>query len=281
MKKILLLVLGLVVLACTNNVPLQTAVKQGGVTNNTPVQTKSIDNSKFQGINYLEKKVIGISMETSGMSYEDRIGFLEDRIIGNRSNDNILIRQRKLYDLVFLDGSYYSLNTKVDNLEDYIFQERDSELDLQTRIEKIEEYLYSDRKNGEALLDRINDIYSYLLITDKDFIKKGQFLKREIGVIEIRTVRNYGSLEVGEILEFNLEKDIEGIAKTGSLVIGKVISKTTGGLFTDEKVTIVLGKIINQERREISIYKKIELEGNVQRIFGGKYVRIDNMVIIG
>lgn len=282
MKRAVLIIVALIFgVSCGNLTPVTEAIKQGGATPGDAVVTTKVTNAKFQGIEYIEDRVIGFSLAGSGRSIEQRIDFLEDKIIGNRSNDNVLIRQRKLYDLAFLDGSYYSLNTKVDNLEDYMFQERYRELDLLTRIEKVEEYLFGYRKNSVSILDRINEIYQYLLISDTDFVKRGQFLKREVNTIEIRPIRKYGSLEVGEILEFNLEKEIEGIAKPGSIVIGKVISKTKGTLFDDEKVTILLGKIINEERREISIYKKLEINGNIQRIFGGKYVRIDEMLIIG
>lgn len=282
MKKVIFIIAIIVfAVSCTNMTPVMEAVKQGGQVTGETVVTTKLTNAKFQGIEYIEDRVIGMTLVGSGKSIEQRIDFLEDKIVGNRSNDNVLIRQRKIYDLVFLDGSYYSLNTKVDNLEDYMFQERYRELDLLTRIEKVEEYLLGFRKNKTSILDRINEIYQYLLISDKDFVKKGQFLKRQVDTIEIRPIKKYGSLELGEILEFNLEKEIEGIAKPGSIVIGKVISKTKGTLFDDEKVTILLGKIINEERREISIYKKLEINGNVQRVFGGKYVRIDDMLIIG
>mgnify|MGYP003484461369 FL=1 len=40
-------------------------------------------------------------------------------------------------------------------------------------------------------------------------------------------------------------------------------------------------KIINEEGREVSIYKTLELKGNSSGLFFGKQVRIDNVLIIG
>lgn len=238
-------------------------------------------NTKFIGLRQIEEVIFGFNIENSGRSFEDRLSILERRIIGNTSNDNILVRQRKLYDLIFLDGSYYSIMTKTDNLEDYLFQNRTKEKDLLTRVETIEEYLFGDRLGSEAIVDRVHHIYDYLLLKDSNFAVAAQFLQKTIGIIEIKAVRTYGSLFEGQTLEFNLERDIEGVARAGSLVIGQVISREKGGLVKDEKVVIVLRKIINEDRREISIYKKIEITGNTSKLFFGKNVRIDELLIIG
>jgi len=238
-------------------------------------------NTKFIGLRQIEEVIFGFNIENSGRSFEDRLSILEKRIVGNTSNDNILVRQRKLYVLIFLDGSYYSIMTKTDNLEDYLFQNRTKEKDLLTRVETIEEYLFGDRLGSEAIVDRVHHIYDYLLLKDSNFAVAAQFLQKTVGIIEIKAVRTYGSLFEGQTLEFNLEKDIEGVARAGSLVIGQVISREKGGLLKDEKVVIVLRKIINEERREISIYKKIEITGNASKLFFGKNVRIDELLIIG
>ena len=78
-----------------------------------------------------------------------------------------------------------------------------------------------------------------------------------------------------------MEKDIPGLAKAGSLVVGQVITKKKNSLFNDEEVVIMFRKIINEEGREVSIYKTLELKGNSSGLFFGKQVRIDNVLIIG
>lgn len=238
-------------------------------------------NTKFIGLRQIEETIFGFNIEKTDRSFEERLDILENKIVGNTSNDNILVRQRKLYDLIFLDGSYYSLMTKTDNLEDYLFQNRNKNQDLLTRVETIEEYLFGSRLESEAIVDRVHHIYDYLLLEDSNFASKAQFAQKNIGVMELKAVRTYGSLHEGQILEFNLERGIEGVANAGSLVVGQVISKEKGGLFKDEKVVIVFKKIINQERREIAIYKKLEITGNTSRLFFGKFVRIDDILIIG
>lgn len=249
--------------------------------NNGIVPYAQDENTKFLGLKQVEETVFGFNTENSGRSFEKRLDILEKKVVGNISDDNILVRQRKLYDLIFLDGSYYSLMTKTDNLEDYLFQNRRKEKDLLTRVERMEEYLFGERLDSEAVLDRVHHIYEYLLLEDSNFAVKAQFLQKDIDLIEIKAVKKYGSLQQGQLLEFNLEKDIEGIAKAGSIVVGQVINKDPGGIFKDEKVVIVLRKIINEDRREIAIYKKLEITGNTSRLLFGKYVRIDDVLIIG
>lgn len=245
------------------------------------VEFEQKENTKFIGLKQIEEEILGFNTENSGRSFEERLDILEKKIFGNTSNDNILVRQRKLYDLIFLDGSYYSLMTKTDNLEDYLFQNRRKDKDLLTRVERIEEYLFGSRLDSEAIVDRVHHVYEYLLLEDQNFAVKAQFLQKDIDVIEIKAVYKYGALQEGQVLEFNLEKDIEGIAKAGSIVMGQVIRRETGGLFKDEKIVIVLRKIINEDRREIAIYKKLEIEGNKSRLFFGRFVRIDDLLIIG
>ena len=273
MKKLLLFALLLISVALSG---ASTTTTKGEVLNGDENA-----NTKFIGLRQIEETVFGFNIEHSDRSFEERLNILENKIIGNTSNDNILIRQRKLYDLIFMDGSYYSLMTKTDNLEDYLFQNRNKNQDLLTRVETIEEYLFGERLDSEAIVDRVHHVYDYLLLEDSNFASKAQFAQRNIGIIEIKTVRTYGALQEGQIIEFNLESGIEDVANAGSLVVGQVISKEKGGLFRDEKVVIVLKKIINQDKREIAIYKKLEITGNTSRLFFGKFVRIDDILIIG
>lgn len=236
---------------------------------------------KFQGIRQIEIQVLGYDLENSGLSFEDRLNMLERRVFGNTSSDNVLVRQRKLYDLLFLDSSYFSLITKTDNLEDYLFQNRRKERDIMTRVERVEEYLFGTRLEKDSLVSRIDNLYEYLLLRDQNFAVKAKFLQKQIDVFEIKAIRRYGALQLNQILEFNLEKDIPGIASAGSLVIGQVISKKKSSMTVDEEVVIIFRKIINTDGRDISIYKTLELKGNSSGLFFGRQVRIDNVLIIG
>lgn len=236
---------------------------------------------KFQGIKQIEVQVLGYDLENSGLSFEDRLNMLEKRVFGNVSSDNVLVRQRKLYDLLFLDSSYFSLITKTDNLEDYLFQNRKKEKDIMTRVERVEEYLFGTRLEKDSLVSRIDNLYEYLLLRDQNFAIKAKFLQKEIDIFEIKAIKRYGSLQLNQVLEFNLEKDIPGLAKAGSLVIGQVISKKKSSMKNDEEVVIIFRKIINTDGRDISIYKTLELKGNSSGLFFGKQVRIDNVLIIG
>lgn len=236
---------------------------------------------KFQGIKQIEVQVLGYDLENSGLSFEDRLNMLERRVFGNVSSDNVLVRQRKLYDLLFLDSSYFSLITKTDNLEDYLFQNRKKEKDIMTRVERVEEYLFGTRLEKDALVSRIDNLYEYLLLRDQNFAIKAKFLQKEIDIFEIKAIKRYGSLQLNQVLEFNLEKDIPGLAKAGSLIIGQVISKKKSSMKNDEEVVIIFRKIINTDGRDISIYKTLELKGNSSGLFFGKQVRIDNVLIIG
>lgn len=236
---------------------------------------------KFQGIKQIEVQVLGYDLENSGLSFEDRLNMLERRVFGNVSSDNVLVRQRKLYDLLFLDSSYFSLITKTDNLEDYLFQNRKKEKDIMTRVERVEEYLFGTRLEKDALVSRIDNLYEYLLLRDQNFAIKAKFLQKEIDIFEIKAIKRYGALQLNQVLEFNLEKDIPGLAKAGSLIIGQVISKKKSSMQNDEEVVIIFRKIINTDGRDISIYKTLELKGNSSGLFFGKQVRIDNVLIIG
>ena len=247
-----------------------------------PVNLYEVDDSnKFEGISRIEKTVLGYDLETSGLSFEDRLNMLEKKVFGNTSSDNVLVRQRKLYDLLFLDSSYFSLITKTDNLEEYLFQNRKKEKDILTRVERIEEYLFGTRLEKDSLVARIDNLYEYLLLRDQNFAVKAKFLQKEIDIFEIKAIKRYGALKLNQVLEFNLEKDIPGLAKAGSLVVGQVITKKKNSLFNDEEVVIMFRKIINEEGREVSIYKTLELKGNSSGLFFGKQVRIDNVLIIG
>lgn len=236
---------------------------------------------KFQGIKQIEVQVLGYDLENSGLSFEDRLNMLERRVFGNVSSDNVLVRQRKLYDLLFLDSSYFSLITKTDNLEDYLFQNRKKEKDIMTRVERVEEYLFGTRLEKDSLVSRIDNLYEYLLLRDQNFAIKAKFLQKEIDIFEIKAIKRYGALQLNQVLEFNLEKDIPGLAKAGSLIIGQVISKKKSSMKNDEEVVIIFRKIINTDGRDISIYKTLELKGNSSGLFFGKQVRIDNVLIIG
>lgn len=248
----------------------------------TPKTLFEFDESdKFKGISQIEKTVYGYDLENRLMSFEDRLSMLERKLFGNVSGDNVLVRQRKLYDLLFLDSSYFSLITKTDNLEDYLFQNRKTEKDLLTRVERVEEFIFGTRLEKDSLVSRVDNIYEYLLLKDQNFAVKAQFLQKEIDVFEIKAIKRYGSLQKDQILEFNLEKDIPGLARAGSLIVGQVISKKKSNFFDDEEVIIVFRKIINEENREIAIYKKLELKGNTSGLFFGKQVRIDGILIIG
>lgn len=237
--------------------------------------------TKFSGITKIEKEIFGFISFNSGLNFEERLGIAEEKVFGDKSNENILVRQRKLHDLIYLDGSFYSLLTKIDNLENYLFQERRRYYDILTRLEKIEEYIYGYRLNRDSITNRVSSLYEYLLLEDKNFIKKGKFLKKDIGIIELKAVKNYGNLRVDDVVEFNLEKTIDGIAESGSIVVGKVLKRSKQGMFGDEKVIIILRKIITANKREIGIYKKLEIKGNVQNFIFGKKVRIDKILIIG
>lgn len=239
------------------------------------------DSNKFEDISKIEKTVLGYNLENSGLGFEDRLNMLEKKVFGNTSSDNVLVRQRKLYDLLYLDSSYFSLITKTDNLEEYLFQNRKKEKDITTRIERAEEYLFGTRLEKDSLVARIDNLYEYLLLRDQNFAVKAKFLQKEIDVFEIKAIKRYGSLKLNQILEFNLEKDIPGLAKAGSLVVGQVISKKKNNVFSDEEVVIMFRKIINEDGREVSIYKTLELTGNSSGLFFGKQVRIDNVLIIG
>ena len=235
-----------------------------------PVNLYEIDDSnKFEGISRIEKTVLGYDLETSGLSFEDRLNMLEKKVFGNTSSDNVLVRQRKLYDLLFLDSSYFSLITKTDNLEEYLFQNRKKEKDILTRVERVEEYLFVTILEKDSLVARIDNLYEYLLLRDQNFAVKAKFLQKEIDVFEIKAIERYGALKLNQVLEFNLEKDIPGLAKKKN------------SLFNDEEVVIMFRKIINEEGREVSIYKTLELKGNSSGLFFGKQVRIDNVLIIG
>lgn len=171
--------------------------------------------------------------------------------------------------------------TKTDNLEDYLFQNRKKEKDIMTRVERVEEYLFGTRLEKDALVSRIDNLYEYLLLRDQNFAIKAKFLQKEIDIFEIKAIKRYGSLQLNQVLEFNLEKDIPGLAKAGSLIIGQVISKKKSSMKNDEEVVIIFRKIINTDGRDISIYKTLELKGNSSGLFFGKQVRIDNVLIIG
>lgn len=247
-----------------------------------PVNLYEADESfKFEGIKQIEVQVLGYDLENSGLSFEDRLNMLEKRVFGSVSSDNVLVRQRKLYDLLFLDSTYFSLITKTDNLEDYLFQNRKKEKDVLTRVERVEEYLFGTRLEKDSLVSRIDNLYEYLLLRDQNFAVKAKFLQKEIDVFEIKTVKRYGALQLNQVLEFNLEKDIPGLANAGSLVIGQVISKKKSSMLSDEEIVIIFRKIVNTEGRDISIYKTLELKGNSSGLFFGKQVRIDNVLIIG
>ena len=247
-----------------------------------PVNLYEADESfKFEGIKQIEVQVLGYDLENSGLSFEDRLNMLEKRVFGSVSSDNVLVRQRKLYDLLFLDSTYFSLITKTDNLEDYLFQNRKKEKDILTRVERVEEYLFGTRIEKDSLVSRIDNLYEYLLLRDQNFAVKAKFLQKEIDVFEIKAVKRYGALQLNQILEFNLEKDIPGLASAGSLVIGQVISKKKSSMLSDEEIVIIFRKIVNTDGRDISIYKTLELKGNSSGLFFGKQVRIDNVLIIG
>ena len=64
------------------------------------------------------------------------------------------------------------------------------------------------------------------------------------------------------VVLFNLEKDIPGLAKSGSLVVGQVIKKEKLKFSSDEEIIIVFRKIITEEGREVSIDKTLEIKGN-------------------
>lgn len=239
------------------------------------------ESKKFEDLSKVEKTVLGYDLQSSGLSFEDRLGMLEKKVFGNISSDNILIRQKKIYDLLFLDSSYYSLITKTDNIEEYLFQDRKKEKDILTRVERAEEYLFGTRLGNDSLISRIDNIYEYLLLRDQNFGIKAKFLQKDIDIFEIRAIKRYGSLKLNQILEFNLEKDIPGLAKSGSLVIGQVIKKEKLKFSSEEEVIIVCRKIITEEGREVSIDKTLEIKGNSTGLFFGKQVRIDNILIIG
>lgn len=240
----------------------------------------SIAFSQFKKIPYMEKKILGFEYLNSERTFEQRLDLLERKVFGETSKDSLIKREEELYDLLFLDGKYFSPFTKVGNLEKYLFNKKNLDLDLLTRIEKLEENLYSEINNKNSVLKRITDLYSYLLLTKEDFINTNNYIS-DLELLEIKAIKKYKGLKKDQSLYFILKNDIDGVAKSGSLVIAKVISRKRRGIFDDEKVIIVIQKIINEDKRELDIYKKIELIGNKRKLIGGDKVIINDLKFIG
>lgn len=241
-----------------------------------------ISYAKFEKIEFMESKIYGFKLANEQYNFEERINNLEEKVMGRKGTENVFTRESKLYNLLFLDGKYYSINTKVNNLEDYLFKGIFDEKDFLTRIENIETYLYNEIDNNDDMVNRINKIYKYLLLKDSDFVLKAKFLKKQVGIIEIKLARQAQSLTEGSTIVFNLEKEIPDIAEAGSKVIGEIVSYERNSFFKDDTMTIILSRIKNKSGRDIDIYKKIEIKGNEVKFFiGGKKVNLRDMLIIG
>lgn len=92
--------------------------------------------------------------------------------------------------MLFLDSSYYSLITKTDNIEEYLFQDRKKEKDILTRVERAEEYLFGTRLGNDSLISRIDNIYEYLLLRDQNFGIKAKFLQKILIFLKLEQLKD-------------------------------------------------------------------------------------------
>ncbi len=230
----------------------------------------------FEKIKTIERKIFGFTLEESG-NFTKRLDVIEEKLFGEISVENDIKREKKLHDMLFINGNYYSPIRKIERIENFLFEKRNFEKDILTRVENIEEYIFHSIYNEESIIDRLNKIYSYLLLENEEFRNSKLFVS-EVDKIKIAISKKDEKYKINDKIVFMLQEDITGVARAGSKVLGKIDDKD-GFLFRNKKIKINFYRILSTEDEIIDIHGKKELQEN--RLDSEKAIEVQSVVIIG
>ncbi len=209
----------------------------------------------FEKLNLVEKSMFGYQVSTD-KSLDERVSAVEIIISGGVSDGNIDGRIDKISDFLTNDGVYLSPATKIGKIEFFLFKKRAEKLPIIERVERVESFLFKKIDNKQPITSRLTRIYSYLFETREEIALSGDIFKKK-SKIKLLILTNISEIKEGEEVFFTLGEDIKGVAKSGSKVRGKVLQIEK----KDKKqvVKVMIYEMINEELREINIYKKAEI----------------------
>jgi hypothetical protein len=231
--------------------------------------------AEFEKLDKIEMKMFGYRVSKE-KSLDERISALEVIIAGGISEGNIDVRINKISDFILKDGMFLSPSTKIGKIELFLFKNIEEKVPLLERVEKIESFLFKKIDNKQPISSRVTRIYGYVFETREEIILSGDIFKKKSG-IKLKPLTDILSVQEGEEIYFTLLEDIKGIAKSGSKVRGKVLRIEKKE--KSEILKVMIYEIINEELREINIYKKAEIILKDKRIEKG--YEIEEIGIIG
>lgn len=231
--------------------------------------------AEFEKLDKIEIQMFGYK-SAADKSLDERVSALEIIVTGESSEGNIDGRIKKISDFILNDGIYLSPLTKTGDIEWFLFKKRADKLPLIERVENIETFLFKKIDNKQSITARITRIYNYLLETREEIVLSGDIFKKK-KKIKLNMLTDISKSEEGKEVFFTLAEDITGIAKSGSKVRAKVLRKEKKG--KDEIIKVMIYEIINEELREINIYKKAEITVRENKKSSG--YEIEEIGIIG
>lgn len=232
----------------------------------------------FEKLENAERTIFGFRLSTAN-SYEERITIVEEKLYGKVSSKAILERESDMYNLLFVDGKYYSILTKISNVEEFLFRQKNITADLLSRLEKIENYLFNNVYNKETITFRVKNIYRFLSLRESDFILKGN----GVGVINSIKITLPGTktkFRKGEKIVFEIAEDVEGVLFKGDKLSGEITEVKNAGFMSDEEIEVVLTKGVGSDGREYDIYKRFFISGTKKNLIGGKTIEIKKTIYI-
>ena len=206
-------------------------------------------------IGKLENKIFGYNYENN-KSVLERVEQLEYVVIGDTAEGNVFERINKMNQLIEKSGEYSSIEEKVAIIENFLFKKIETKKPILLRIETVEDFLFKKITNGVGLSQRLGTIYNFL------FINRGEVLVETINfkkraVLRIKPLFTKEDLKFKEKMYFEITKDSPGVAKRGSKVVAEIIS--TGEESGKSYGLFIIETLINEENKEIIIYKKVKV----------------------
>lgn len=230
---------------------------------------------EFEKLDIVEMKLFGYQVSTD-KSLDERVEALERVVSGGRAEGNINSRIDKISDFLLKDGTYVSPATKIGNIERFLYKKRNDKEPILERVENVESFLFKKINNSQPLTSRITRIYTYLFETMEEITLNGDTFKIK-SPVKLTPITDILSAKEGDEVFFLLKEDIKGSAKAGSKLRGKIIRKEKSE--NSEKLKIMIYEMVNEELREINIYKKLEIIIKDKKAESG--YQIEDIGIIG
>lgn len=240
------------------------------------IATGILYSKAFEKITVSEEKIFGFTLEESG-SFSDRLDIVEEKLFGEKSEDPDIIREKKIYDTIFLEESYYSTIKKIARIEKFLFEKVYLSNDILSRLERIEEYIYHDVNNQSPVVDRINKVYTYLLLENMKFQDEEKFVS-EINNAVVKMKGKKKKYKEGEKLKFYLINDAVGVMEKGSIVYGKIVDDGSIFRIKNKKLKIQIYKIVNKKNENIDVFAQINTR---EKELESKELIIKSLIIIG